>query len=149
MPWVIFAAVVWLFIILFLRAGFGRCWSAAVWAILVGYFLNNTFVTNGFYTFQELLYQFQGLPIGYLVGLAGIGVIIVYYLPDEKTWHLPYLILFSLIFTAIEIFAVEQGYLIYLNWSLLYSFFYKLLAFIVIAWLSNLTIRRRKGFIFR
>jgi hypothetical protein len=127
----------------------GKFWSGGIWAILVGYFLNEIFISNQFYTFQELLYQFQGLPIGYLIGLAGVGIIIIRFLPEEKVWQLPYLILFGLIFTALEFFAVEQGYLLYLQWSLYYSFFYKLIAFITIAWLSNLTIRRRKGYFFR
>ena len=149
MPWIIFAAAVWLFIILFLRSQFGKYWSAAVWAALVGYFINDTFLINNFYSFRELLYPFHNFPIGYLIGLAGIGIILIYYLPDEKAWQLPYLILFSLVFATIEAFAVKQGFIVYIRWSLYYSFFYKLIAFIAMAWLSNLTIRRRKGFFFR
>lgn len=149
MPWVIFAAVIWLFVLIFLRLHLGKFWSAGIWALLVGYFLNDIFLTNQFYTFRDLLYPLQGLPIGYLVGLAGIGIIVISYLPEEKGWQLPYLILFSLFFTALEFFAAEQGYIIYLQWSLYYSFFYKLIALITIVWLSNLTIRRRKGYFFR
>jgi len=132
-----------------LRFQLGKFWSAGIWALLVGYFLNEIFINNQFYTFQELLYPFQGLPIGYLIGLAGIGIIIMRFLPEEKIWQLPYLILFSLLFTVLEFFAVEQGYLLYFQWSIYYSFFYRLIAFITIAWLSNLTITRRKGYFFR
>lgn len=149
MPWIIFAAIIWLFIILFLRSFLGRFWSAGFWAILVGYFLNDIFLQNQFYLFEELYYPIEGLPIGYLIGLAGIGIIIVRFLTEEKVWQLPYLILFSALFTVLEHFAVEQGYLIYLNWSLYYSFFYKLIAFITITWLSSLTVKRKKGYFYR
>ena len=149
MPWIIFAAVIWLFILLFLRSQLGKFWSAGIWALIVGYCLNDIFVANQFYSFQELLYPFQGLPIGYLIGLAGVGIIIINFLPEEKAWQLPYLILLSFLFTGIEFLAVEQGYILYLQWSLFYSFLYKLIALIAIAWLSNLTVRRRKGYFFR
>ncbi|NMB41494.1 MAG: hypothetical protein GX996_06110 [Firmicutes bacterium] len=146
MPWIISAAVLWLFIIVFLRSQVGKHWSAAIWAVVVGYFLNDTFITYGFYAFHESLYPFHNIPLGYLIGLGGIGIIIICFLPEEKLWQLPYLILFSLIFTALEIFAVEQEYIVYLQWSTFYSFSYKLIAFIVIAWLSNLTVKRRKRY---
>ena len=149
MAWIIFAAIIWLFIIVVLRSFLGRFWSAGFWAILVGFFLNDIFLKNQFYMFEDLSYPFEGIPIGYLVGLVGVGIIIVRFLPEEKVWQLPYLLLFSAIFTVLEYFAVEQGYLLYLNWSLYYSYFYKLIAFITITWLSSLTVKRRKGYFYR
>lgn len=149
MPWIIFAAVIWLYILFFLRFSLGKYWSAGFWALLVGYFLNDFFLANQFYVFQNLLFPLQGFPLGYLIGLAGIGIIVISYFPEEKGWQLPYLILLSFIFTALEFFAVKQGYILYLQWSLYYSFFYKLIALIAIVWLSNLTIRRRRGYFFR
>ncbi|MDO9536436.1 MAG: hypothetical protein Q7J85_14175 [Bacillota bacterium] len=149
MVWIIFAAIIWLFIIVFLRSLLGRFWSAGFWAILVGYFLNDIFIKNQFYLFEDLYYPFEGMPIGYLVALAGVGIIVVRFLPEEKVWQLPYLLLFSALFTVLEYFAVEQGFLLYLNWSLYYSFFYKLIAFITITWLSSLTVKRRKGYFYR
>jgi hypothetical protein len=143
--WVIFAAVIWLFIIIFLRSSLGKFWSAGFWAIVVGYLLNDLFIKNEFYLFNKILYPIQEIPAAYFICLAGIGVILASFLPQEKTWQLPYLILLSIIFSGLELFAERQGYLTYIHWTLYYSFLYKLFAFIAIAWLSNLTVKRRKN----
>lgn len=145
MPWVIFAIVIWLIILIFLRASLGKYWSAGLWALLVGYFLNNFFIKHEFYLFKETLYPIQAIPAAYLFGLTGIGIIIVSFLPEGKAWQLPYLILLSALFTGMELFAESQGCLTYIHWTLYDSFAYKLFAFITIAWLSNLTVKRRKS----
>ena len=149
-PWIFFMIIIWLLILLFLRSEIKRLWSVAIWAFWVGYLLNNAFVQNNFYLFKESYYFLGGIPIGYLIGLAGTGLIMIHFLPEEKIWQLPYLLLFGFIFTGLEYFAQEQGFLSYQNWSLYYSFLFKVLSFICITWLSGLTVTRRtKSYYFR
>lgn len=145
MPWVIFAAAIWLIILIFLRVSLVRYWSAGLWALLVGYFLNDFFIKHGCYSFKKILYPIQAIPAAYLLGLAGIGIIVVIFLPAGKAWQLPYLIMLSVLFAGLELLAKNQGYLIYVHWTLYDSILYKLFAFIAIAWLSNLTIKHRKS----
>lgn len=150
LTWTIFAAIIWLFILLFLRSDVKRLWTVAFWTILVGYLLSIDFLEKELYLFGKSYYLVEGIPLGYLIGLAGVGIIMIRFLPEEKIWQLPYLIFFSILFTGIEYLALEQGYLLYLNWSLYNSFLYKLLAFISIAWLSGLTVTRRsRNYFFR
>lgn len=145
MPWVVFAVAIWIIILIFLRASLGKFWSAGLWAFLVGYFLNNFFIKHEFFLFKEILYPIQAIPVAYLFGLMGIGIIIISFLPEGKAWQLPYLILLSALFAGLELLAEKQGYLTYVHWTLYDSFAYKLFAFIAIAWLSNLTVKRRRS----
>lgn len=145
MPWVIFAAAIWLIILIFLRASLGRYWSAGLWALLAGYLLNDFLIRHGCYSFKEILYPIQAIPAAYLLGFAGFGIIVVFFLPAGKAWQLPYLILLSVFFAGIELFAKNQGYLIFIHWTLYDSILYRLFTFIAITWLSNLTIKQRKS----
>ncbi len=150
MLWIIIAAVVWIFIMLFIGIkGLGKYWSVAIWSVLLAYFLNGTFVASGFYIFQDIYFPFQGMPLAYLIASAGKGIILIRYLPEEKWWQLAYLILFATVITAIEYFTVEGGYLIYLQWSILNSLIFRLIAFITLTWLSMLTVREKTNYLFR
>ncbi len=145
MPWVIFAVVIWLIVLIFLRVHLRRYWSVGLWTLLVGFFLNDILIKYNLFHFKEIKYPIGTIPSAYLLGLAGIGIIIVSLLPAGKAWQLPYLILFSAFFAGVELLAVNQGYLTYFHWTLYDSFIYKLLTFIAITWLSNLTTKRRKS----
>ena len=72
MPWLVFAVLVWIVILFIVRfKELGRLWSAGFWSILVSLFLNRTFVSKGFYQFQEAFYIYEGIPLFYLVALGG------------------------------------------------------------------------------
>ena len=145
MFWTIMAAVVWLFIILFLRSSLVKYWGAGFWSIIVGYLLNDFFIKNGFFVFNHILYPIRGIPVAYFALLAGIGIVVVFFLPQNKIWQLPYLILLVASFSTLELFAEKQGYLTYINWNLYSSFLFKLLTLVTITWLSNLIIKHRKN----
>lgn len=150
MPWVILAAAVWIAIIIFVRfSGLRRYWSAGLWSLLVSYYLAYTFTSKNIYIFREVLYEFHGIPLEILIALTGIGILVIRFLPEEKPWQLPYLLLISAIMTWLEIIAVDRGYIIYQNWPFYLSFFFKLIAFITITWLSGLTVKRRRGYLFK
>lgn len=150
LPWILFSVIIWLVILLFLRSEVKRLWSAAIWAFLIGYLLNSFFIQNNFFLFKESYYFLGGTPIGYLIGFAGTGLIMIRFLPEEKIWQLPYLLLFGIFFTGLEYFAQGQGFLSYQNLSLCYSFLFKVLSFISITWLSRLTVTRRtRNYYFR
>ena len=150
MVWIIIAAVVWIFVLFFIRMkGVRKYWSVAIWSILIAYFLNEVFVESGFYLFQDIYYPVQGIPLAYLIASAGKGIILIRYIPEEKWWQLAYLILFATVITAIEYFTVEVGYLQYLQWSILNSLIFRLIAFITLAWLSMLTVRDKTTYLFR
>lgn len=150
MPWIIFAVAVWLLLILFLkREDLKTFWSAGFWSFIVFLFLNEAFVTWGHYVYSELVFDLEGIPLAFLVAFAGLGIIIIRFLPTEKWWQLPYLFLFALGISILEYFALEQGYIIYLDWSLYYNLFFKLLGLVAVAWLSNLTVTRPSVYIFR
>lgn len=150
MFWVIVAAAIWLFILLFVRpGGIKKLWSAAVWSLFLAVFLNQTFVTKGFYLFQQTYYSYLGIPLAYFLGAAGAGMILIRFLPEERWWQLVYLVLFAAVIGAVEYFAVENGFLIYRQWSLYESFVFRLIAYIAITWLSSLTVRRNKPYGYR
>ncbi len=150
MLWVIIAAVVWIFVLLFIRiTGLRKYWSVVIWSILLAYFLNEVFVASGLYLFQDIYYPVHGIPLAYLIASAGKGIILIRYLPDEKWWQLAYLILFATVITAIEYFMVEGGYLLYLQWSILNSLIFRLIAFITLTWLSMLTVKEKTDYLFR
>jgi hypothetical protein len=143
--WIAFAAVIWLFIFLFLRSDLIKYWSAGFWSVLAGYFLNDFFIKNGFYFFNNTLYPIRGTPAAFFILLAGIGIVIIFFLPQDKIWQLPYLIFLSAIFSGLELFTEKQGFLTYLQWTPYYSFLFKLFFLIALAWLSSLTIKPRKN----
>ena len=150
MFWVIVAAVIWLFILLFIRfGGIKKLWSIAVWSLLLAYILNQMFVMKGFYLFQQAYYSYQGIPLAYFLGAAGAGIILIRFLPEERWWQLVYLVFFAAASSGIEYFAVEKGYLEYIQWSLYRSFIFRLIAYITITWLSSLTVRRKKTYGYR
>lgn len=145
MFWVAFAAATWLFIILFLRSNLMKYWSTGFWSMLVGFFLNDFFIKNEFYFFSNTLYPIREIPAAYFVLLAGIGVVIIYFLPQDKIWQLPYLVLLGALFSGLELFAAKQGLLTCVQWTLYYSFLFKLFYLVAIVWLSSLTVKHRKN----
>lgn len=149
MPWIIFAAIIWIINLIFIRpSGLKKCWSAGFWSLLMGYFMTEALVIQNDITFNKEMYSIEGIPIAYLVGLAGLGLIIVKFIPGDKFWKLPYLIFLTAVLTWVEIFFINNEYLIVNQWSLYYSFFFKLITLISIVWLSLLTVRKRKGYLF-
>ena len=150
LPLINFAAIIGIFYLLFLRSEVKRIWSVAFWGLKVGYLVNIVFVSNEFYLFKDAYFSVEGIPISYLIGLAGIGVIMMRFLPEEKIWQLPYLFFFSALLTGIDYSALKLGYLLYQNWPLYYSFLFKLLSFIALTWLSGLTVTKRsRSYYFR
>ena len=150
MPWIIFTAIVWLFIIVFLGGrDIKKYWTAGIWAGLLIFFLTYTLMIKDSFIFQEHLFDLNGVPAGYLAAAVGIGIILIRFLPEEQGLQFAYLILFALGLTALEYFALTYEYIEYLEWSLTYSFFYKLIALIAITWLSNLTVKQERRFIFK
>jgi len=150
MPWLIFAVFVWIILLVIVRLKeLGRLWSAGFWSILVSCYLNNIFLSKGFYHFQETFYTYRGIPLLYLAAVGGIAIILMRFLPEQKGWQLPYLILFSAVLTALESYALGKGFIIFLQWSLPESFIFRLITIITIVWLSNLTIKQQqKGYLF-
>ena len=70
----------------------------------VGYLLNNAFVQITFICSKNHIIL-GGIPIGYLIGLAGTGLIMIHFLPEEKYGNFPiycFLVLFlrDLVFCA-------------------------------------------------
>lgn len=150
MFWVITAAVIWLFVVIFIRlSGLKKLWSVAIWSLLLALFLNQTFVAKGLYLFQQVYFPYQGVPLAYFVGAAGTGIILIRFLPEERWWQLIYLVLFAAVVSVVELFAVENGYLEYIHWSIHESFIFRVIAYIAIIWLSSLTIRRKKSYRYR
>ncbi len=150
LPWLIFAAIIWFFIIVFLRSEVKRLWSVVFWGLLVGYLFNIVFVANGFYLFREACFFVEGVPLDYLIGLAGMGVITIHFLPEDKAWQLPYLFFFSALLTGIDYLALKMGYLFFQNWPFYYSILNKLFFLITLTWLSGLTVpRRNRNYYFR
>ncbi len=142
MPWLVFTVLVWL--VLLFTAGFkelGRLWSSCLWAILVGYFFNRFFISEGLYQFQETLITYNDIPLLYLAALGGLAVIIMRFLPEQKIWQLPYLILFSAGLTMLNFFALSKKYILSMQWSPADSFIFTLIAIITVVWLSSLTIK--------
>ncbi|NLX91303.1 MAG: hypothetical protein GXZ07_06910 [Firmicutes bacterium] len=145
MPWLIFAVLVWIIVLFIVRIKeLGRLWSAGFWSIIVSYYLNTLLTGKGFYQFQETFLTYHGIPFLYLAALGGIAIIIMRFLPQEKFWQLPYLILFSAGLTGLDFFAQSRNYLLFLQWSLLDNFLFKVFTIITIVWLSNLTIKQQE-----
>lgn len=150
MPWIIFAAAVWILAYFLVRPReLKKTWSAALWAVLVGFFYNQTFTGHGLYRFEGQLFPVEGIPLGYLIAFAGIGIILFHFLPERKLWQFFYVLLFSFLLTVGEWFALERGLLVYLNWSLSQGLVFKYLILAAILWLSDLTIERQRGYLFR
>lgn len=150
MFWMIIAAAVWIFNLLFIRIqGLKKLWSVVFWSLLLAFFLNEPFVQSGIYLFHHMNYPLREIPLEYLLASAGKGVIIIRYLPEEKWWQLIYLVFFAAAVTAIEYYALAGGYLEYVQWSLQYSFIFRLAAYITLAWLSSLTVRQARQYYYR
>ncbi|HHU76665.1 MAG TPA: hypothetical protein GXZ24_07230 [Firmicutes bacterium] len=145
MPWLIFAVLVWIVVLLIVRPrGLARLWSAFFWSIPSGFFPNQIFVSKGLYQFQESQYFLGDVPLFYLVALGGLAVIVMRFLPEHKIWQFPYLILCSLVLMLLQIFALSKNYILFIQWSLIDSFIFILIALITIVWLSSLTIRKQE-----
>jgi hypothetical protein len=145
--WVIVAAVIWLIVPFFVRlGGLKKLWSVAVWSFLLAFFLNQTFIAKGLYLFHQAYFPYQGIPLAYFLGAAGAGIILIRFLPEERWWQLIYLVLFTAVISGIEFFAVENGYLEYIQWSIHESFIFRLIAYIALTWISSLTVKRKKTY---
>lgn len=145
MPWLVFAVLVWIVILFIVRfKELGRLWSAGFWSILVSLFLNRTFVSKGFYQFQEEFYIYEGIPLFYLVALGGMAIIIMRFLPEQKIWQFPYLTLFSAGLTMLNFFVLSEKYILFIQWSFADNFIFTLISLITIVWLSNLTIKQQE-----
>jgi hypothetical protein len=145
MSWLVFAVLVWIVLLFIVRfKELGRLWSACFWSILVSYFLNQIFVNKGLYQFQETFYTIEGIPLFYLIALGGMAIIIVRFLPEQKIWQLPYLILFSAGLTMLNFFTLSKKYILFLQWSPADSFIITLIGLITTVWLSNLTIKQQE-----
>jgi len=150
LPWMIFAAAVWLLTGILVRLrGIKRLWSAALWAVLIGFYYNWTFTAGEMYRFEGMFYPVEGIPLGYLVAMAAIGILLFHYLPESKVWKFFYLLLFSFILSFAEWYAVGRGLIIYTGWSTSQGLVFKFLALAAVLWLSDLTITRRRGYLFR
>ncbi len=149
MPWIIFAAIIWILNVLFIRPyELKKHWSVGAWSLLVGFFVTEALVFQGVISFHEGLYLFQEIPIAYIIGVSGLGLMIIRFLPSDKLWKLLYLIFVTGVLTWVEVIFINNGYLTIEPWSLYYSFFIKLFTLVCIAWLSHLTIRQSKGYLF-
>ena len=150
MFWVIVAAAVWIYILMFIRLrGLKKFWSAAIWSVLLAFFLNLFFVRNGFYLFQDIYYPLEAIPLSYLIAAAGEGIILMRYLPDERWWQFFYLIVFAAAVCGIEHLIQGRGYLQYLRWSIYNSYVFRLIAYITLTWLSSLIIKRKQLYFYR
>lgn len=149
MSWLICAALVWIIILLIVRLKeLGRLWSAGFWSLLVCYYLNQFFLAKGFYSFQDAFLTFQGVPLLLLAAGAGGAIIMMRFLPEQKGLQSLYLILISAGLTGLKFVALSMEDIIFLHWSLPDSFVFTLIALITIVWLSNLTIKQKKGIFF-
>ena len=149
MPWIIFAAIIWILNVLFIRPyELKKHWSVGAWSLLVGFFITEALVFQDVISFNEGLYVVQGVPIPYLIGVSGLGLIIIRFLPSDKLWKLLYLVFVTGLLTWVEVIFINNGYLSIQPWSLYYSFFIKFIALVCITWLSHLTIREKKGYLF-
>ena len=149
MLWLIIAVLIWLIALLIVRfSGLKRLWSAAVWSILISYYLYHFLLEKGFYYFPEPLYLFQGIPILFPVAMGGLALILLHFLPEEGGWQLLYLVLSGAVLTLLELLAQWQGLIYYQNWALYDNFAFKLIIVITVAKLSNLTIKKQKGYLF-
>ncbi len=149
MPWIVFAAVIWILNVLFVRLhGLKQYWSAGAWSLLVGYFFTESLVIGNEVVFSHSTYLVQEVPVFFLAGITGLGLFVMRFLPDEKLWKLFYLLLITALLTWVEIFLINSGFILITGWSLYYSFIFKFIALVSIAWLSQLTVRQRKGYFF-
>jgi len=150
LPWIILAAIIWLINLIFIRpSGIKKYWGAGIWSLLLGFFMTEALVIQNDILFSnQVTFMVQGMPVAYLVGLAGFGLIIKCFLPVEKFWKLPYLIFLAAVLTWVEILFINNGYIITNQWSLYYSYLFKLIFLVSVAWLSHLTVREKRGFLF-
>jgi len=149
LPWIVFAAVIWILNVLIVRLhGLKQYWSAGVWSLLVGYFFTESLVIGNDAVFFHGTYLVQEIPVFFLAGITGLGLLVIRFLPDEKLWKFFYLLFITALLTWVEIFLINSGFIVITGWSLYYSFTFKLLALVCIAWLSQLTVRQRKGYFF-
>ena len=149
MLWLISAVLIWLIALLVIRfKGLKRLWSAAVWSIIINYYLYHFFWEKGFYYFQEITYYLQGVPFLLLAAMGGLALLVLHFLPDESGWQLLYLVLCGAGLALLEFLASWQGLIYYQNWTILDSFAFKLIMIIAVTQLSNLTIRKHKGYLF-
>ncbi len=149
MPWIVFAVTVWLLSLFLLRSrGLKIHWTAGAWSLLVGFFMTETLLIRNNIIFSQGIYLFQGIPTAYLVGLAGLGLLMIRFLPAEKAWQLPYLLVITALLTWVEIVLINNGLIIIEQWSLYDTFSFKLIALVSITWLSQLTVREKKGYLF-
>ena len=96
MPWLIFAVLVWIIVLLIVRIKeLGRLWSAGFWSIIVSYYLNTLLIGKGFYQFQETFYAYQGIPLFYLAALGGLPLSSCVFCPRKNFGS--FLILFFLV----------------------------------------------------
>lgn len=150
MPWLIVALVSWFLFLLSLRGNqIKQLWTVGLISFLVMLAINTIGVNLGLISFEGALHSFNGSPVLLLISAMPAGIIIVRFLPAYKWWQFLYILLFSILLVIIEFFLVENNFIIYQNWHISYSLLIRFLTIIAIVWLSNLTVKRRRGYLFK
>ncbi|RJQ06498.1 MAG: hypothetical protein C4551_08130 [Bacillota bacterium] len=126
MPWVILAIVIWVVTLLavpqenFRRlvpfgiiAGFGL-------ALLINMLGSSIF---GLWGFRNVVWPILGIPFWVLLSWVPAVILFVHYLPETSLARLGWLLLFPVVFTAIEFLFLRQGLRFFSpDWNLVYSF---------------------------
>jgi hypothetical protein len=133
---------IWLFIsslILFLVIIPFRAWKhyslAGVITMIVLYFIDSTFIKLGAFSYFYSSYLIGKLPILYLVSGFFGGIILVYYYPKSRLIQLPYILFLAFLFLCLELIMNYFDYIIYNNWTPIYSFFLNFSGFSLVIWL--------------
>lgn len=137
MAWIILCAAAWLAALLLIpKDSFRRLWPAGIISMLVLYFIDTTLIRLGAFSYNGSPF-FSDIPVFYWTSSFPGGLLLAYFYPAVKRLRLPYVAGAAAVFLVLELIMKRLGYINYLNWNTLYSFFLDVGGFIIVLWLSR------------
>ncbi|MGI6097463.1 MAG: CBO0543 family protein [Dethiobacteria bacterium] len=149
MPWLVIAVITWIILLLSLRGiQIRRLWTAGFFSLLLVGSVSYIGVNLGLIRFNNALYSLNGIPVFFLLAAIAVGMLVVRFLPESKGWQLLYILLISIISVIIDFYFTEKNFLVYENWQIGYSFLVYFFVLTTTVWLSDITVKRRRGYLF-
>ncbi len=136
--WLVLALVSWGLTILLVRnPGINKLWPAGVIAVAVTLLIDTTLVKLGAFQYNHAVYAYQGVPLFYIIANFANGILLVRFVPFDKTLKPIATVALAAAFLLLEWIMMQLGYFVHLNWSLWHSLGLNILGFMAVLWAAD------------
>lgn len=130
MAWIIFIMIAYLTAIISVPLKkWSRIWPAGITALVLTFLIDSTLIGLGAFSYSTSISLPSGVPVFYWVSSFAGGIILAYFYPAKKQWQFPYVLFTSALFLAMELIMNRLGYIHYIKWNPIQSYFLDVIGF--------------------